>query len=109
MSNQNKEHLWMELSTEKTPLEVRIMRSFMEDFFSRPAYEKTFSSANVEGVYQIVDFLEKIRANVSAELYHSGLVKEIYQAHNPKGDSVVDVTRRHSYYLYGHNVKDFES
>lgn len=100
---------WMEIETPNTPLEVKVMRSFIEEFYNRPAYEYSFRSADMAEVYHIVDMLENIRANVSAQLYRSGLVKELYKPRNTKDDNVVSITRRHSYYLYGHNPEDFEN
>lgn len=100
---------WMEMETSNTPLEVKVMRSFIQEFYNRMAYEYTFRSADIGEVYSIVDMLEKIRSNVSAQLHRSGLVKEIYQPRDVKDDDVVSITRRHSYYLYGHNPEDFEN
>ncbi|MFB8424925.1 hypothetical protein ACFC4S_23190 [Priestia megaterium] len=99
---------WMEFETPNTPMEVKVMRSFIQEFYNRPAYEYSFRSADIGEVYSIVDMLEKIRANVSAQLYRSGLVKEVYQPRNTKDADVVEITRLHSYYLYGHNPEDFE-
>jgi len=99
---------WMEFETPNTPLEVKVMRSFIQEFYNRPAYEYSFRSADMDEVYSIVDMLEKIRFNVSAQLYSSGLVKEVYQPRNTKDFNFVEITRLHSYYLYGHNPEDFE-
>ncbi|WP_456363753.1 hypothetical protein [Priestia aryabhattai] len=100
---------WMELETPNTPLEVKVMRSFIQEFYNRPAYEYTFRSADMDEVYSIVDMLEKIRANVSAQLYRSGLVEDIYQPQKTENDDYIKITRLHSYYLYGHNPEDFEN